>query len=50
MERGNESWVQRTSLFSIILGITAGAMLGKVLGTKCHIDKILKSLKNLEID
>jgi len=38
-------WVQGNTLFAIILGITAGTMLGRVLGTKKGIEKILKALE-----
>ncbi|MDP3067011.1 MAG: hypothetical protein Q8N08_09775 [Methanobacteriaceae archaeon] len=38
-------WKEGTSLFAIIIGITAGTMLGRVLGTKRGINKILEALK-----
>ena len=38
-------YVQGTYLFAIILGITAGTMLGRVLATSRGINQILKALK-----
>lgn len=38
-------WVQGTSLFALILGITAGTMLGRVLSTKRGIERVLKVLE-----
>lgn len=37
--------VQGTNLFGIIIGITAGTMLGRVMGTKRSIDAILQALE-----
>jgi cation transport ATPase len=37
--------VQGANLFAVILGITAGTMLGRVLSTKRSIEKILKVVK-----
>lgn len=38
-------WVEGNTLFAIILGITTGTMLGRVLTTKRGIEKILKALE-----
>lgn len=38
-------WVQGTSLFALVLGITAGTMLGRVLSTKRGIERVLKVLE-----
>jgi hypothetical protein len=38
-------WVQGSPLFAIILGITAGTMLGRVMGTKRSINAILQALE-----
>lgn len=37
--------VQGASLFAIIIGITAGTMLGRVLATRHGINEILKALE-----
>jgi hypothetical protein len=38
-------WVEGNTLFAIILGITTGTMMGRVLTTKRGIEKILKALE-----
>ena len=40
-------WVQGAPYFAIILTITAGVMIGRVLGTRQGIHKILKDLEHL---
>jgi hypothetical protein len=42
-------WVQGTTLLTIILTLTAGTMMGRVLGTKHDIKKILKAW-NIKIE
>ena len=37
-------YVQGAALFAVILGITAGAMLGRILATRHGINKLLKTL------
>lgn len=39
------NWVQGNPLFAVILGITAGTMLGRVLSTRKNIEKIFESLR-----
>ena len=39
-----ESWVQGTPLLCIILSLTAGTLLGRVMSTRHGIEKILRSL------
>jgi hypothetical protein len=38
-------YVQGAALFAVVLGITAGTMLGRVLGTRRGINKLLKTLE-----
>jgi membrane associated rhomboid family serine protease len=38
-------WVQGNSLFAMVLGITAGTMLGRVMSTERGIKKVLKVLE-----
>jgi hypothetical protein len=39
------SYVQGAQLFALLLGITAGSMLGRILGTRRGISKLLKTLE-----
>jgi hypothetical protein len=38
-------YVQGAALFAVVLGITAGTMLGRVLGTRRGINRLLKTLE-----
>lgn len=38
-------YVQGAALFAIVLGITAGSMLGRILGTRHGINKLLETLE-----
>jgi hypothetical protein len=38
-------YVQGAQLFALLLGITAGSMLGRILGTRRGINKLLKTLE-----
>ncbi|MGZ4938639.1 MAG: hypothetical protein ACXV44_08100 [Halobacteriota archaeon] len=38
-------YVQGAALFALLLGVTAGSMLGRILGTRHGIDKLLKTLE-----
>jgi len=38
-------WIEGTPLFATILSLTAGTMLGRIIGTRHVVNKILKALK-----
>jgi hypothetical protein len=38
-------YVQGAALFAVVLGITTGAMLGRIFGTRRGINKLLKTLE-----
>ncbi|MCK9150967.1 hypothetical protein [Methanobacterium alcaliphilum] len=38
-------WVQGTPLFDLVISVTLGTMIGRILGTRSSIKKVLRALK-----